>query len=172
MIRLAQLLFLPVVMAACTARVEGSAPMTRNLTPTPLLDFIDGPSATDEPALRAWLKARESDKHELRLPVAMENSGTGLRNFKVGAVAIEVDDTALGISLHDRVRALCGDAERCSAWLEGYWAQGRLSLRKAGARVVESNPRAGREADRRSGQAAGRRWMRRAEPCCERTPAK
>jgi hypothetical protein len=149
MLRFALPLLWPVFLVACIADQE----RPRNLTPMPTLDFIDGPARSDETALRAWLKEHDGSTYQLRLPVDLESTGVGVRNFSVGVVAIDVGDSALGVALHDHVRSLCRDAARCSLWLEGYWAQNRLDLRKVGDRVVESDPRAGREADRRSGQA-------------------
>jgi hypothetical protein len=124
----------------------------RPLTPPPELEFVDGPAIDDTDALREWLAAHDGERRQLRLPVSMDN-GLGVSNFAVGSVAIDVDDTALGISLADRARSRCGAQARCRLWLEGYWSGGCLSLRRVGDPVGEGNSHAAIEAEKSEGQA-------------------
>jgi hypothetical protein len=125
----------------------------RPLTPYPELDFVDGPPVGDDDALANWLAAHDGDRRQLRLPVSMDNLGIAVANFVVGHIAIHVDDTALGVSLADRVRAKSEGQARLQLWLEGYWSAGTLHLRRVGDRVGEETVRAAIEADKPEGEA-------------------
>lgn len=107
----------------------------RPLTPSPMLDFVDGPLVDDTAALTAWLAAHDDDARQLKLPVSMDNVVIGLANFAVGTISIRVSDSALGVSLADHVRTKCKGLARCRLWLEGYWSAQTLSLRRVGERV-------------------------------------
>lgn len=124
----------------------------RPLTPSPELEFVDGPVIADADALREWLAAHDGDLRQLRLPVSMDN-GVGVSNFAVGSVAIDVDDTALGISLADRARSRCGTQARCRLWLEGYWSGSCLSLRRVGDPVSDEDLHAAIEVEKSEGHA-------------------
>lgn len=119
----------------------------RPLTPPPEYEFVDGPSVEDTEALCAWLQTHDGDRRQLRLPVSMEDLGVAVENFLVGCVAIDVDDTALGVSLADRVHAKSEGQTRCKLWLEGYWSSGTLHLRRVGERVDDEAVHAKIQAD-------------------------
>jgi hypothetical protein len=125
----------------------------RPLTPYPVLDYIDGPHASDTPSLAAWLAAHDGDTHLIKLPVSMDKLGVGVGNFRVGTIAIEVSDSALGVSLADRVRSKCQGLATCRLWLEGYWSANELSLRNVGERIGEAQVCVAIEADKREGRA-------------------
>lgn len=119
--------------------------------------FVDGPLVAETPTLLVWLRAQQDTRRQLRLPVtlAMAQGGGSPREGQVGNVGIALSDSALGVSLADRVRSACGAAakKKCTLWLEGYWNGTRLDLRKVGPRVTETSPHAGVQADHRSGHA-------------------
>lgn len=117
------------------------------------LVFVDGPSAADTPALGSWLRSHEGTARQLRLPVRLPNAVGGQREGRVGTIVIAVSDTALGVSLADRVRSACRDATECQVWLEGYWSGTELELRRVGPEVGEPSPHVGLQVDRRTGRA-------------------
>ncbi len=86
--------------------------------------FVAGPRITPTAELLAWLQTPAQPRRRIRLPVVVEFDELGIRDCFVGddddRLAIRIDDTALGISLVDRLR---GDhpGGRCVVWLEGYW---------------------------------------------------
>lgn len=88
--------------------------------------FEPGPPIAPAMDLLAWLDGNEA---VVQLPVRIENGVVGIASSVVAfpgaepdlALAIVTDDSALGISLHDRVRQHCADAPTCHLWLEGRW---------------------------------------------------
>lgn len=82
--------------------------------------YVRGPAVSDSAELVAWLATQV---RRVRLPVVIEQRSP--THGYVGPLAIELDDTALGISLADRLRTLGGD--RCALWLEGRWTRAQGS---------------------------------------------
>jgi hypothetical protein len=123
--------------------------MTRPLTPSPVLEFVDGPTVDDTPSLAAWLDAHDNHEHQLKLPVSMDNLGIGVANFEVGEIAIHVSDSALGVALVDHVRTKSMGQARCRLWLEGYWSANTLHLRRVGELVGDGSVCVAIEVDRR-----------------------
>ena len=91
--------------------------------------FTDGPSLADGTALLAWLDG-EGAGRRLRLPVVIKPSVLGLASGHIGTVAaapgpdaihVRLDDTAMSVSLADRVRSDCPDGEYSVIWAEGVW---------------------------------------------------
>ena len=119
----------------------------RPLTPYPQLDFVNGPAVADTPALSAWLSEHDGDRRLLALPVSMDNLGIEVTNFAVGSISIAVSDSALGVSLADHVRAKSEPNTRCRLWLQGFWSEGTLHLRRVGDPVDGEVVRAAIEAD-------------------------
>ena len=130
------------VLAACSGTKSTDAP--RATEPPPPAVVIDAPtggsmtapdpSATSqalEPkdALVAWLDRNGGPRDiggqaTLKLPVAvtMDADRLGITGAALGALAVKLDDTALGIALKDRVRQKCpADAPTCRVWIEGTW---------------------------------------------------
>jgi hypothetical protein len=96
--------------------------------------YVRGPAVANSAELVAWLATQA---RRVRLPVVIDPRSP--THGYVGPLAIELDDTALGISLADRVRSLGGD--RCALWLEGRWtrAQGSryvLAIVHVGERIA------------------------------------
>lgn len=96
--------------------------------------FTRGPALAPVEGLKAWLAAqRRDDGHPrlVRVPVVMDCDGLGQpRNARVGGLPVALDDSALGISLADRVRQACPGAATCHAWLEGLWDGDRIKVRR------------------------------------------
>jgi hypothetical protein len=98
---------------------------------SPMLHSSDTDAAL-VPAARliAWLDAQHDagKPRRLRLPVVLQPSITGFSNSgaRVGpaadALVVNLDDTALGISLSDRAKRVCpAGAPACAMWVEGFW---------------------------------------------------
>lgn len=101
----------------------------RPMTPSPDVPFADGPAIDDQAALRAWLAAAKADRRRVRLPVVVVFDALGVQKAWIGnggdapadgAVLLKLDDTAMGVSLLDRLRQAC-PARTCAVWLEGTW---------------------------------------------------
>ena len=80
-----------------------------------------GPTLEPPAALVAWLE--EAGDAVLRLPLTMREQGAQL-----GTLAVEVDDSALGIDLADRVRQACPGGQPCRVWVEGRWKRGTVQV--------------------------------------------
>lgn len=94
--------------------------------------FLRGPEVSPSGPLLGWIaRQQESDgkPRVIRLPVslALIRDGGAISSAHVGvadapdALALELDDSSLGISLRERVHEKCPDTQRCDLWLEGYW---------------------------------------------------
>lgn len=69
----------------------------------------------------------------VKLPVFFERAESGIRSYEkayIGTrqmpdgpqrVNLRLNDSALGVSLADRLSQLCPDAGGCCLWLAGYW---------------------------------------------------
>ncbi len=95
--------------------------------------MVPGPPLTPADELLEWLESQ--GKKTLRLPVVVHFSEgrLGIARAYVavspgrekGALKVGLDDTALGISLLDRLRDRCAPSvDFCAVWLDGTW--GRL----------------------------------------------
>lgn len=123
-------------------------------TPEPERTFVDGPTIEPPDKLLAWLDstAAGEPRRRVRLPVVVHFTSShriGLDGGHIGvspaiapgAIRVSLDDTAMGVSLLDRVRDACPDEKQtdCAVWLEGTWAGGpdrRLRV----LRLVGPNP--------------------------------
>jgi hypothetical protein len=95
--------------------------------------YVRGPAIADSSELVAWLATQQ---RRVRLPVVIDRRAS-TRGY-VGSLEIELDDTALGISLADRLRSLGGD--RVALWLEGRWTRPQgsryvLAIANVGERI-------------------------------------
>jgi len=92
-------------------------------------EWHEGP--TIEARLFSWMAAEGSGK-TIRLPVTVRANAIGVEKAWIGlqeveALSVRLEDTRLGISLHDRVRQHCAPLDKpCHLWVEGTWGQAVL----------------------------------------------
>jgi hypothetical protein len=106
-----------------------SHPMQLGASPT--LAFVHGPSTASAGGLRKWL---EHQHDTVRLPVLVTKGASGqILTGTKELFPLSLDDSALGVSLADRVRTACPDADQspratdqCALWLEGTWRNAGL----------------------------------------------
>lgn len=132
-----------IVLFASTALADiGPRPMPKPkapgpMTPEPKRTFADGPSLSEQEALRSWL-AKQVDEQgkpkRVRLPVLVKRGsqpgGVEKKGF-VGdekGLALELDDSALGVSLADRYRQYCKEADACVLLLDGAMEKDRFRV--------------------------------------------
>lgn len=82
--------------------------------------YVRGAAVVDRDALLAWLSTQE---RRVRVPAVIARGQVGFtgRGAKIGALAVDITDYALGVPLSERCRQRAGDAETCAVWLEGRW---------------------------------------------------
>lgn len=97
--------------------------------------MIDGPSILPAAPLLEWLRARAvgpTGRRRFQLPVLIHLEPLGdvdpahvartEAELAAAPLALTLDDSALGISLHDRLRSRCpAPATWCALVVEGYW---------------------------------------------------
>jgi len=107
----------------------------RTMQPAPEITYGPGPELQPGEVLRAWLEDQgvRTPKPMLRLPVVLafeQGQVMGATSAWIGvlpqapedAVMLRIDDSALGISLQERVREHCApEADSCALWLDGTW---------------------------------------------------
>lgn len=103
------------------------------MKPEPKRAFAEGPRLSARDELRTWLDQQGSTKR-VRLPVLVkkgERPGGVEKQGFVGdekGLALELDDTALGVSLADRYHQFCKEAASCVLLLDGTVEKGRLRV--------------------------------------------
>jgi hypothetical protein len=108
----------------------------KNKTPYAPPTYVRGPAIANSSELVAWLATQA---RRVRLPVVIDPRSP-MQGY-VGPVAVELDDTALGISLADRLRSIppTFDGTRCALWLEGRWTRSQgsyvLAIVNVGERI-------------------------------------
>lgn len=123
-----------------TAKNPGADAMPQHLkTPEPERTFVNGPPIDPPEALLEWLETTASaePRPRIRLPVVVrfkDQHRLGLDGGHIGVspaatpaeIKVTLDDTAMGISLLDRVREACPAPTEtsCAVWLEGTWGGG------------------------------------------------
>jgi hypothetical protein len=115
------------LMMAAVLAVGGSAwpagEKPRQLTPPEPLFFVGGPKVAATADLERWLLQQTDEQQRpavVRLPFVVTGAEGSIGATKAEAgLTVRLDDSALGISLADRVRSACPGAERCAVWLEG-----------------------------------------------------
>jgi len=133
------LLLLGLAIAQPPAATEAPA-MSQPLTPsTNLLTWLGEQAGAH---LKLPVRLQFADEHRLALGPAHVG---GWAEPGPESLALTLDDTALGISLLDRVRDLCPEGDlTCALWLEGSWgpligesdpAKPTLAVREVGALV-------------------------------------
>ena len=97
--------------------------------------FADGPALEPADALQKWLDAQVDSAGKpkrVRLPVVVTQGEHGFeRRGFVGTekgLALQLDDTAMGVSLADHAHRVCKDAKRCVLLLDGTVQKGTLRI--------------------------------------------
>lgn len=109
--------------APATTTPEKEAPSVRNKQDAVPPIFVDGSPVEPADRLQRWMadRLRRRPQVVLRLPFTFwaepRLAALGLALTRDGAALHRLDDTALGISLADRLRRLRGGDERCVVWL-------------------------------------------------------
>lgn len=115
------------------------------LTTPPTLAFVHGPSTASAATLGRWL-GRQHDTVRLPVLVTLGPARSTVAGGQVltgskDAFPLALDDSALGISLADRARTACPEAEQCPLWLEGDWRNGGLFVTRV-LHLVSADERA------------------------------
>lgn len=136
-----------------TNRATDAMPEIRK-TPEPERTFVDGPPIDPPAELLEWLEATAAaqPRKRIRLPVVvrfgdahrirLDGGHIGVSPAALpGAIQVALDDSAMGISLLDRVRDACPDQKQtvCAVWLEGTWVGGPRRLFQV-LRLIGVNP--------------------------------
>lgn len=123
-------IFSLLVLAGCNGRA--SAPDPETPTPEPTVSetaFVEGPALTPAADLLAWFEG-EGEGKLVQVPVVVTPSPLGIGGGHVGgsasapaegALHLKLDDTAMSVSLADRLRADCSPGAPCAIWVEGIW---------------------------------------------------
>jgi len=124
------------VVAACEKSPDAPQPhMKKQSDDQESTTWVSGPNIEPADELLVWLSrsARKSDgdRRRLRIPVvvrfdehrlAITGAFLGATSEASNSVALHLDDSALGISLRERLRKRCAETQpTCVVWLEGYW---------------------------------------------------
>jgi hypothetical protein len=133
------------VYAICTSRKSNTSTtatsMERKLTPFDDTNWNTGLRLLPKSELLAALTAKNaSGKRRLwRLPVIIEIEEGGLGSPRKAYIAVDstmapgdrihlwLHDSALGVSLADRVRQYCGGKSTCRLWVAGIWGPDMLT---------------------------------------------
>ena len=124
------------VAAACEKSLDAPQPHMKKLSDDERgISWVSGPSIEPPDGLLAWLSTNatkpDGKRRRLRIPVVIHfdehqlqitNAFLGVPSEASKGVTLHLDDSALGISLRDRLRKRCvKDELACTVWLEGYW---------------------------------------------------
>ncbi len=86
--------------------------------------WTDGPAIVAAADLVKWFEG-EGKGAVVRIPVTVQATPLGIEKAWIGTtdpLHVRVDDTALGVSLLDRVHQYCPDpAAVCTLWMDGHW---------------------------------------------------
>jgi hypothetical protein len=109
--------------SACVRQTLAPMP-ERPKTPYLEKEKVAGPKVVPKEPLLAWL--RQAGDAVIRFPVSVapETSNVGL----LGELTVQLNDSALGMSLRDRLVTSCAGAPRCTVWLEGRWRDGTIQV--------------------------------------------
>ncbi|MER2562525.1 MAG: hypothetical protein ABTQ32_17505 [Myxococcaceae bacterium] len=133
------LLGLPLLSSIAIADIAPPKPMRKPnpapgpMTPEPERTFADGPALEPAEALRTWLEAQKDAMgrpKRVRLPVVVTmKSPLGIdRTGHVGTekgLALELDDTSMGVPLSDHVRRSAKGATSTVLLLDGLLVEGK-----------------------------------------------
>jgi hypothetical protein len=112
-------------MAACTP-AEKPEPTTgpRTLTPHVEKSFAAGPKLLPAKELSKWLESQK-DKALLRVPVTITRGDlTEPLRAKIGDLDVQLDTSALGMSLEERLSPTCPRGSSCRVLLEARYLGG------------------------------------------------
>lgn len=118
--------------------------MLRPLQPYVEYPVVHGPATSGVAALVNWLE-QHSDA-VVRLPVLVARAvpgstrGSRLITRSTEELPLQLDDSALGISLSDRARQACPEAVDCSMWLDGRWRGSSFFVTRARGAITEEGP--------------------------------
>ncbi|MBP9087670.1 MAG: hypothetical protein KBG15_16225 [Kofleriaceae bacterium] len=109
--------------------------MNKKNEPAPALTVVAHPLLPTAAAL-TWLQQAQAQGLTFRVPLEVAVSplgvGSGHLGFAADRIAVNINDTALGIGLADRARTWCGaTATTCAMWVWGQWQDGTLVVTKA-----------------------------------------
>lgn len=113
-------------------------PMDTQIQPSDEPTLEPGPALRPASALLAWLEASagndDGGRRLFRLPVVVRfedryrlglgaaHIAASVNDLAPDAIALELDDTAMGIALLDQLRSRCpAGVDACAVWLDGYW---------------------------------------------------
>lgn len=115
---------IPVLLAllggCATAPVQ---PVGRPLTAYAEKPKEKGPALEPPEVLRKWFE--DGGDSVVRVPLTVTQQPLTAR---IGSLNVQLDDSALGISLAERVRMACGGEKSCTVWVEGRWRDGVLRV--------------------------------------------
>lgn len=106
--------------------VDARGAMNTNLRESPLVVHVRGPALEPEAESWKWLDARRSSGKTFKVPVTVwrnamgdiTHSAFGVWKTVAGSRLVQLQDSALGISLRDRLAMLCKDVTvPCLVWL-------------------------------------------------------
>lgn len=118
--------------------------MKKTMQPTTEVKFKRGPALRPSGELTTYLESLKTIGGKpllVRLPVVitLDPTGFGIDKATVGELAIKLNDSALGISLMDRLRTACPNASTCAIWLEGHWrSPAGFDIRKVGKPIADA----------------------------------
>lgn len=85
-----------------------------------------GPSLEPADALKAWLN--DGGDSVVRVPLTVTKTPPSFAEARIGTLSVDIDDSALGISLAERIRMACAEQKTCTVWVEGRWRDGTLKV--------------------------------------------
>lgn len=100
--------------------------------------YEPGRPCDDVAKLLPSLDLATTSKKLVKIPVFLERAESGIRSYEkayIGTqqmpdgpqrVNLRLNDSALGVSLADRIAQYCPDAGGCCLWLVGYWDEKSL----------------------------------------------
>lgn len=117
--------------------------MNKKPDPAPTLTVVAQPLLPVAEAL-AWLQRAQTEGLTFRVPLDVEVSplgvGRGHLGFADERIAVNLDDTALGIGLADRALSWCGaTATTCAMWVWGQWQDGTLVVTRAECAIDDAS---------------------------------
>lgn len=126
-----RILVLLALLGGCaTAPVQ---PVARPMVPYAEKAKEKGPALEPVEALKAWLD--EGGDSVVRVPLTVTQAAPSV-DARIGTLRVDLDDSALGISLAERVRMACAEQKTCTVWVEGRWRDGTLKVLHFAREVV------------------------------------
>jgi hypothetical protein len=128
--------------AACKPRSAQSqkSPEDMNMKPFEEPHYRAGVPLTPAHDLLMALEQARKDRKLVKLPVVVERTSMGRGGWEAAYIGIDsyvplgerillrLHDSALGVSLADRIHQYCPEGKPCKLWLIGYWDEGPLGF--------------------------------------------